>query len=60
MLHKKIIYKTITWRIVASLSTFIIAIIFTNKLGVSIGISLFEAISKTILYYTHELAWREK
>ena len=55
--RKRSIYKTITWRIVATLGTFVIAFIFTGRIVISFGIGLADAIIKTILYYWHERIW---
>jgi uncharacterized membrane protein len=55
--RKKSIYKTITWRIIATLGTVIIALIFTGRLSISLGIGVADGALKTILYYMHERAW---
>jgi uncharacterized membrane protein len=49
--------KTISWRIIASLTTFIIAWILTGNLGVGAAIGGTEAVVKMFLYYGHERAW---
>jgi uncharacterized membrane protein len=49
--------KTATWRIVASLTTFLLAWLFTKRLDVSLAIGGTEAVAKTVLYYAHERAW---
>lgn len=52
--------KTVSWRIVASLTTFIIMYISTgNKvaaatIGAAVGV---EVISKMVIYYFHERLW---
>ena len=55
--QKRTIIKTITWRITASLTTFLIAWILTGDLLVGISIGSIEAISKIFLYYFHERIW---
>ena len=59
--RKRHIAKTITWRVVATTTTFILAMIFfkedtnaTQKAGV---VALIETILKMVLYYYHERAW---
>ena len=54
---KKTIAKTITWRITASLTTFLIAWILTGDILVGASIGSMEAIAKIFLYYFHERIW---
>ncbi|GAC1346468.1 MAG: hypothetical protein NVSMB18_28800 [Acetobacteraceae bacterium] len=49
--------KTVTWRIVAELDTFLISYIITGSLSWSLTIVGFETTTKTLLYYVHERAW---
>jgi uncharacterized membrane protein len=51
------IAKTITWRIVASLTTFILAYIFTQDITKSLWLMGTEVILKLLLYYYHERVW---
>ena len=46
-----------TWRITASLTTFIIAWILTGDLAIGTSIGAIEAIAKIFLYYFHERIW---
>ena len=54
---KKTIVKTMTWRITASFTTFIIAWILTGDLLIGASIGTIEAIAKIFLYYFHERIW---
>ena len=54
---KRTIAKTMTWRITASLTTFIIAWILTSDLLIGASIGTIEAITKIFLYYFHERIW---
>ena len=56
-LKKRTIIKTLTWRITASLTTFLIAWILTGDLLIGISIGSVEAIAKIFLYYFHERIW---
>ncbi|MEM3627805.1 MAG: DUF2061 domain-containing protein [Candidatus Bathyarchaeia archaeon] len=50
--------KAISWRIVATLTTIILVVIFSKgdwSLGGIVGIS--ELILKTVVYYFHERVW---
>jgi uncharacterized membrane protein len=58
--RKRSLYKTITWRIVATVSTFAIALGFTGRIAISFGIGLADGIIKTALYYWHERIWAKK
>jgi uncharacterized membrane protein len=51
--------KTITWRIIASTTTFVIAFIVTGELVKSLEIGLTEAAAKMLLYYYHERIWEQ-
>ena len=54
---KRTFVKTITWRITASLTTFLIAWILTGDILVGASIGSIEAIAKIFLYYFHERIW---
>jgi len=56
-LQKRTIVKTLTWRIAASLTTFMIAWILTGDLLVGVSIGSIEALAKIFLYYFHERIW---
>ncbi len=49
--------KTLTWRVIATATTFTIAALVTNDLGVGLAIGGTEAVAKMGLYYAHERAW---
>lgn len=55
--RKRHIAKTITWRIVGSIDTFILATFFSGSFETGGWIAITEVITKTILYYFHERAW---
>ena len=59
-LKKRTVIKTLTWRITASLTTFLIAWILTGDLLIGISIGSVEAIAKIFLYYFHERIWNNK
>ena len=56
-LKKRTLAKTMTWRVTASLTTFLIAWILTGDLLIGVSIGSIEAITKIILYYYHERIW---
>ena len=56
-LKKRTLIKTMTWRVTASLTTFLIAWILTGDLLIGASIGSIEAIAKIFLYYYHERIW---
>ena len=60
-LHEKplrSLLKSISWRVVGSLDTFLIAALWTGGLVVVAGkIAIAEVLTKTVLYFLHERAW---
>ena len=55
--RRRHIAKTITWRILGSLDTLLLATFFTASLKIGGWIAFTEVVTKTILYYFHERAW---
>ena len=55
--NKRHLFKTITWRIVGTLDTMLLAWIISGNpvIGMKIGFS--EVITKMVLYYLHERTW---
>jgi len=56
-LKKRTLIKTMTWRVTASLTPFLIAWILTGDLLIGASIGSIEAIAKIFLYYYHERIW---
>ena len=55
--RKRSLIKSITWRIIASLDTFIIAWFITGKISWASSIASLEILTKTFLYFFHERGW---
>ena len=56
--NKEIIYKSISWRVVATTTTFIISGIVLNSFNeIALYIALTELFTKFVLYYVHEKIW---
>ena len=49
--------KGITWRILATATTMIIAYIITGKADFAIKIGVIEFFAKILIYYVHERFW---
>ena len=58
MVHKiRHLLKTLTWRVVATTDTFLIAWLITGKIDWASAIAGIEVITKMFLYYMHERIW---
>lgn len=55
--YKRHVAKAITYRIVGTLTTFIISFIFTGSIAVSSAIGFIELVVKPINYFIHERVW---
>lgn len=55
--HKRHIAKTITWRLVGTLDTFVLSWAITGNPFTGLKIGFSELITKMILYYLHERLW---
>lgn len=55
--HSRTVMKTVSWRIVATLTTGIIVYIFTEEILLSLGVIGVEGLTKIFFYYLHERIW---
>lgn len=55
--HAVSIIKTFSWRIIATLTTFMLALLFTGELDTALKIGGVEFFAKMIFYYLHERGW---
>ena len=55
--NKKALYKTFSWRGVASLDTLVISYFVTGSLELAGAIMVIEVITKMALYFLHEKLW---
>jgi uncharacterized membrane protein len=55
----KTLLKTISWRIIGTIDTMMIAYILTGEIGMAISIGSIEVFTKLILYYLHERVWNK-
>ena len=54
---KRHIAKTITWRIIGTLDTFLLSWVISSDVTIGLQIGVFELVTKMILYYGHERLW---
>ena len=55
--QRRTIMKSLTWRIVATGTTLLVAFVITRNAGVTFSIGGVDLIVKTVAYYSHERAW---
>ncbi|MCK4257694.1 MAG: DUF2061 domain-containing protein [Halanaerobiales bacterium] len=55
----KTLFKTITWRLTASITSVVIIYFLSGELKIAGSFAIFETISKTIFYYLHEKIWEK-
>jgi len=55
----KTIFKTISWRIVGTIDTMVIAYLITGEIAMAASIGSVEVFTKMILYYFHERFWNK-
>ena len=55
--RKRSIVKSITFRILATIITFLVVWIFVKNIAISAGVTITENLLKMIVYYFHERAW---
>ena len=55
--HRRSIAKAVTWRVMASLDTFVISFIVTGRVGIAGSIAGIEMLTKIAFYYLHERIW---
>ncbi len=51
------VVKSVSWRTIGTLDTFVISLLITGKLDFAIAIGGVEVFTKMILYYLHERTW---
>jgi uncharacterized membrane protein len=55
--HARSVAKSLTWRIAASIDTFLIGLLITGSFTFAGSIASLEVATKMVLYYLHERAW---
>lgn len=54
---KRHIAKAITWRVLATSTTFSLVWIISGKIDIALKVGVLEIMAKLIIYYFHERAW---
>lgn len=55
--HLVSLLKSISWRIVGTIDTIVIAYFVTGKIHMAVSIGFVEVFTKITLFYLHERAW---
>ena len=55
--HRRSLAKSVTWRTMGSLDTFVISFIITGRVAIAVSIAGTEVLTKFVLYYLHERIW---
>ena len=57
--RKRTLAKTIAFRIIATITTIVLVLIFTGDYALAGTIGALDVISKLIIYYFHERVWHK-
>lgn len=57
MINKRYLIKSISWRIVGTIDTFILSFFFSSSISFGLKISVIDFLVKLIFYYLHEKIW---
>jgi len=55
--HLRSIYKTISWRVIATLITALVTYRATDEVNMALGVAFADTIIKLFVYYGHERLW---
>lgn len=53
----KTMFKTISWRTLGAVDTFVLSFLVTGKLTAAGAVVGFELVTKSVLYFAHERGW---
>ena len=56
---KRSLVKTISWRVVGTITTVVISYVITGTIALAFSIGGIELVSKMVLYFFHERAWEK-
>lgn len=57
MTRRRSLGKALSWRVLATATTFAVSLIVTGSVAFASSISAIEVVAKVVLYYAHERAW---
>lgn len=57
--HLRSVLKAVSWRVLATLTTMVIAYIVIGDISSALKIGAVEVVAKMLIYYFHERAWAQ-
>ena len=51
------IFKAISWRVLATITTMLIVYVFTRRTDIAVTVGVVEVLAKILLYFGHERVW---
>ncbi len=57
MTRRRSLAKALSWRVLATATTFVVSLIVTGSMAFAGSISAIEVVAKVVLYYAHERVW---
>lgn len=55
--NTRTILKTVSWRVIATLTTVTLVYLFTGRITLAFGIGMLEVVIKMVAYFFHERLW---
>jgi len=55
--RKRSLIKSITFRVIATLTTMLLVFLFTKELNITLVVGFLDTVTKLFIYYAHERAW---
>lgn len=56
-MKKRSVVKSLTWRVLATLTTVSLVWVFSGRLDLAFSVGALEVLAKLFIYYFHERAW---
>ena len=53
------VFKAVSWRVVATLTTMTIVYLFTREEAITLGVGMSDVLAKIAFYYAHERVWQK-
>ena len=57
--HLRTVVKALSWRVIATVITFLIALLVTGEMEIALGIGGADTLLKLFAYYIHERSWHK-
>ena len=53
------VFKAVSWRVLATLTTMTIVYLFTREEAITLGVGMSDVLAKIAFYYAHERVWQK-